>query len=193
MVDDSFGSLFGYQLENTVSFERNERLRKTWSNLNRPNRQSEEYQSLPIISSNQEGFTAGEPVIIPLVGGGRLEMGRSQAHYEYKGKPEVAEDSLVIRIRTNSIRADEQREGRMFEADVTMGGYGEPSILLLNQKGRYPDEAETKHLVEAKNWMALFKPEKDINWSALQSPSPQQQYILKTAGFHPSVLTQPTV
>jgi len=56
---------------------------------------------------------------------------------------------------------------------------------LLEQEKFYPPGEIIKQLNEARRFMALFNPEKDISWSELTSPTEQQSILLQRSGFHP--------
>lgn len=191
MANGQFHEL-DFQIQSAVDYSKSKRISDTWGKLTMMDKDSDAFKSLPVVAKidhpgfeNQPIVTSEEPVTIPLVGGGRLEIGRQQMHYDYKGKPEISE-TIVLGITSDSHRTSEIGTGKMFTAKVVVAGYGDPDITLFQQNGKYMDANDTNALNEAKRWLALFKPEKDIDWNALQRPSSQQKFILAQSGFQPS-------
>lgn len=150
---------------------------------------TEGFKKLPVVSSinSPEPFTPEEPIIIPLLGGWKLSIGKQQ-HYVHNERQEVSEAKIVIEIHAPSHRSQDQIEGKQFECEVTLIDAGSTygaNIDLLHKEGIYPNVEETKQLNEARKYMALFDPVKDIDWVKLTNPTEQQNIVLQQAGFHP--------
>lgn len=170
-------------LRQTVESNTAERLGKTWSSLARSCYNHKDFNKIPIVSSVNppDSFTPQPPVIIPLKGGGSIAIGR------HKISRDQTED-IVININAASHRLADKDDGKEFTSSVILSPFGSQynaDVRLSQQQSQYMTDDEQALLKGTKRFMALFDPEKDIDWSLLTEPSEPQTNVLQLAGFHP--------
>lgn len=193
MTGENLGNVIVNTALDEAGYAQQRRIEKNWAGL-----YHFQLNNLPVIAPSFEHppdykFVPEEPVTIPLTGGGQLEIGCREEHYLSTGKDlddksawKSLRDRLVIGVKTASYRSTDQEENKGLDFSVSIDFEGRTA--LLDKTREVIDIGDANYLEgnkTARNYLALFDPEKDINWNTLENPTPQQQNVLSKLNFHP--------